>query len=313
MKKEINMRKILRSFVLAVFVLLLCVSCSSKKEEPQETVEPPVEEKQETPEVPEEEVPEEEEETVTEPEEIPEPEFYERAVVVYLGCTGEDRDLESILDRAVEKLHLDVVKNIGKKQTVYGKQGEENNVYLIMPMKDIILTIASFPDMKKVYYSDDSGKPVIFIENNDITDIDAQFTAVKATDKSEAQPFYLGIDPSSNLLFVNDAISLGVDDQSDYDLFDESELPDHASRFAYYLYHEAPGASDDLEDDNYEVGGSGYMVLKDKLYVTYLISEKMNPDKSYRYAMRYDEDLKGMEYLISTDSEGKKWIEMGGE
>ncbi|MBQ6478618.1 MAG: hypothetical protein IJI44_04525 [Erysipelotrichaceae bacterium] len=309
MKKR-NIRKILRSFVLIVFVLLLCVSCSKKKEEEAEVVEP-VEEVQEPEEVPEEEIPEEVEEPVIEPEEVPEPEFYERAVIVFLGCTGEDRDLESILVRAVEKLHLDVVGGIDKKHIIYGKQGEENNVYLIVPEKDITLTIVSFPDINKIYYQGD--KPVIFVENNDVMNIDAQFTAMKAGDKSEATPFYLGIDPSSNVLFVNDAIAQGVDDQSDYDIFDESELPDHASRFVYYLYHEAPGAADDLEDENYTVGSSGYMVLKDKLYVTFLISEAKNPDKSYRYAMRYDEQLKGMEYLISTDSEGKKWIEMGGE
>ena len=311
MKTE-GIRKIIKTFVTGLFVLLLCVSCSAGKTEPEEITEPAEEPVEET--VQEEETQEIiEEETVPEKEEDPEPEFYQRANIVFLGCTGEDRDLDMILERAVETLHLDTVKNIKKDHIVYGKQGDSDNVYLIIPEKNITLTIASFPDMSKTYFREEKSSPVIFIENSDVMNIGSVFTAVRSGDKSVPEQFYIGFDPSSNVLFVNDALSRGIDDRSDYDIFDESELPDHASMYEYYLYNEAPGTSEDLQDDNYTVGDSGYMVLDDRLYVTYLIKETFNPDKSYQYAMRYDSQNRQMEYLICLDGSGENWIEMGGE
>ena len=307
-------RKTIQLITVGFFVLLLLLTGCKKKEEKPEATEP-VEEIQETQieeQIPEEE-PEKEEEIVQEPAEPEEPVFYEKAKIVYLGCTGEDRDLDVILERAVDKMHLSAVKNIRQDHIIYGKQGNENNVYLIVPEKNITLTIASFPDMSKVYFREDNSKPVIFIEKNDVMNLDSVFTAARKDDAGVPVQFYLGIDPSTNVLFVNDAISQGVDDQSDYDIFDESELKDHASMYEYYLYHEAPGASEDLESENYKIGGSGYMVLDGKVYVTYVISETMNPDKSYQYAIRYDDIAKAMEYLICLDGSGENWIEMGGE
>ena len=313
MKKTRN-RTIIQLITVSFFVFLLLLTGCRKKEEPEEVSEP-VEEVQETQtdeQIPEEET-EPEEEIVPETAEPEAPVFYEKAKIVYLGCTGEDRDLDAILERAADRMHLSAVKNIKKDHIIYGKQGEEDNVYLIIPEKDITLTIASFPDMSKTYYREENSGPVIYVEKNDVMNIDSVFTAVRPDDRSETQQFYIGIDPSNNVLFVNDAISQGVDDQSDYDIFDESELKDYASMYEYYLYHEAPGASEDLEDDNYTIGGSGYLLLNDRLYVSYLIQETYNPDKSYQYAIRYDEPSKTMEYMICLDGSGKKWIEMGGE
>lgn len=309
--KRSGSKNIIRLIIISVFVLLLCISGCKKKEKPEEIIEP-AEEVIEEP-VQEEEVQETEEEIVPETVEPQEPVFYEKAKIVFLGCTGEDRDLDSILERAVSRLHLNTINSIGKDHVIYGKQGNENNVYLIVPEKDITLTIGSYPDLSKTYFREENSKAVIFVETNDVTHVNSVFTAVKADDKSEPMQFCLGIDPSSNVLLLNDAISQGVDDQSDYDIFDESELKDHASMYEYYLLNEAPGASEDLESENYQIGGSGYMVLGNKLYVTYLISETLNPDKSYQYALRYDDLTKSMEYMICLDGSGENWIEMGGE
>ena len=305
----------IRLITLSVLVLLLCLSGCKKKQETEDIAEP-VEEIQETQTV-EEDVPEEEpkteEEIIPETAEPDEPVFYERAKIVFLGCISEDRDLDMILDRAVDTLHLNTVKNIKKDHIVYGRQGSENNVYLIIPEKDITLTIASYPKMSKTYFQEKNSKPVIFIEDNDATHLNSVFTAMKADDRSEARQFYLGIDPSTNVLFVNDALSQGIEDQSDYDIFDENELRDYASMYEHYLYNEAPGASEDLDDENYGIGGTGYMILDDRVYATYVISETLNPDKSYQYAIRYDDLTKSMEYLICLDGSGENWIEMGGE
>ena len=312
MKKTSN-KTIIRLIAISVFVLLLCVTGCKKKTEPEEIAEP-VEEIQETVEetVPEEE-PETVEESVPDTAEPVEPVFYERAKIVYLGCISEDRDLEAVLERAVNTLHLDTVSGINKDHIIYGKQGKENNVYLIVPEKDITLTIGSYPDMSRNYYREANSRPVIFVEISDVTHMNSIFTATKAGDWGEPVVFYLGIDPGTNVLFVNDAISQGVEDQSDYDIFDESELKDYAALYEYYLYNEAPGASEDLESDNYRIGGSGYVILDDKVYVTYVISETENPDKSYQYAIRYDDLTKSMEYLICLDGSGGNWTEMGGE
>ena len=307
-------KKIIQLIAISVFVLLLGLTGCKKREEPVEVTESveEIKEIETTEEIPAEE-PEKEEETVPETAEAEEPAFYERAKIVFLGCTGEDRDLDVILERAVDRLHLNTVKNIKQDHIIYGKQGTENNVYLIVPEKNITITIASFPDMSKVYFREENSKPVVFVETADMTHLHSVFTAMKADDKSEPVQFYLGIDPCSNVLFLNNAISKGVEDLSDYDIFDESELKDHASMYEYYLYHEAPGASEDLESENYRIGGSGYMVLDDRVYATYVISETMNPDKSYQYAIRYDDLSKSMEYLICLDGSGENWIEMGGE
>lgn len=313
--KKSSSKKIIQLITISVFVLLLCLTGCKKKKEPEEIVEP-VEEIQETEKVEEnipEEEPEKEEEIVPETTEPDKPVFYERAKIVYLGCTSQDRDLDFILERAVDKLHLNTVKNIKKDHIVYGTQGDENNVYLIIPQKDITLTITSYPKTAKTYFHEANSKPVIFIEDSDVTHLNSLFTAMKADDKSEPVQFYLGIDPSANVLFVNDAISQGVEDQSDYDIFDESELKDHASMYEHYLYNEAPGASEDLESENYKIGGSGYTIIDGRVYVTYLIQETLNPDKSYQYAMGYNDLTKSMEYLICLDRSGENWIEMGGE
>ncbi|MBR2534422.1 MAG: hypothetical protein IKE50_06565 [Erysipelotrichaceae bacterium] len=313
--KRLHSKNIIWLITLSVFVLLLCLTGCKKKKEAEEIAEP-VEEIQETQTV-EEDIPEEEpkteEETVPETAEPDEPVFYERAKIVFLGCISEDRDLDMILGRAIDTLHLNTVRNIKKDHIVYGRRGNENNVYLIIPEKDITLTIASYPKTDKTYFQERNSKPVIFIEDSDATHLNSVFTAIKADDASEARQFYLGIDPSTNVLFVNDALSQGIEDQSDYDIFDESELKDYASMYEHYLYNEAPGASEDLDDENYGIGGSGYMILDDRVYVTYVISETLNPDKSYQYAIRYDDLTKSMEYMICLDGSGENWIEMGGE
>lgn len=308
--KASNIRNIIRFIMAGVFVLLLVLTGCKKKEEPEEVIEP-VQEPAEEP--VQEETQEVEEETVPETEEAQDPVFYERAKIVYLGCIDENRDLDTVLNRAVSRMHLNVINSIKEDHIIYGKHGNENNVYLIVPEKDITLTIASFPDMSKTYFREKNSGPVIFIEKRDAMNIESLFTAVRNDDRSEPVQFYLGMDPVNNVLLVNDAISQGVDDQSDYDIFDENELKDYASMYEYYLFNEAPGASEDLQDDNYKIGGSGYMVLDNKLYVTYLIQETLNPDKSYQYAMRYDDLSKSMEYLICLDGSGENWIEMGGE
>ena len=308
MSLTIDMKKIIRSLIKTVFVMFLMFSmagCSRKQEKPEEVAAPVQEEViQETEETAKPEEPIKEEEKV--PEEIP----AERIDVVFLGRTGEDRDLEQILNRAVESLGWKQIRNIDDRHIVYGVNGNENNVFLLLPKEGVRLTIYYLNATETLYQKED-GLPVIYVEKAGSSEIRSVLSVRHKSDKTE-ESFYVCFDPSKNTVLLNDPDQLsGISDLTDYDFFTEEEIPDNETFFVDHLYNFAPYVSEELQSQEYEAADYGWMIYEDRLYFTAVISDVTGAEKSYLYALRYDEETKKMEYLLSTN--GKEWYAPGGE
>jgi len=305
---EMN-RKVLKVLSIILISLMMVSGCSRKEETPQET---PAQSQTEQPSEPEktEEPVKEAEETIEEiPVEEPATEKTDDEVrlnMVFLGRTSPGISLDAILDRAADTLGYDGLSDESDYHLVYGVEGEENNVLLLLPSEKAGLRICAYDNEKEVYYQQEDELPIVYVECADVYNIHTALYLEGSTEKHLTI-----IDPFLNTLYENEnGSSDDIYDLSDYSIFDEQELPEYMLLYEQSLRNDAPGISEDLKGNDFTLNETGLKIIDEHMYQVYEV-DPVNGGKKYYCAISYDSENKEMLYLVSSNQ--KSWYIPGGE
>ena len=227
---------------------------------------------------------------------------YEFMEVALIGMLDEsDRSLEYILNRAKEKLGLDLIEEIDSDHIIYGEQSLRfNNVYLFIPTSNMNITVGSYDsntdDISKVYYEAKNSLPFIYVESAEIMNPKGMVKySSDETDYTDGM-MYTGIDVMNHDLRTE--YRMGLVDINDINIFDAGEY----LVFSQFIFDMA----NDFSQANYEkqIHFMGEMMIDSDMYYIFTVEDELTGD--ILHAINYSSEKNEFKYLVSED--GVNWV-----
>ena len=203
-------------------------------------------------------------------------EGYELLRYGFLGWMDDEDGLREVINRADDFPGFAFVSELSEKDAVYGKEGEDYNVYLLVPKKGHMIEIGEYNwyagEMTEVFYKSDSGKPILYIETSDNKTYHGQIRI------DGDMTLYTGFNIATSKLRTE--FKMGVVDITPYEEFTSSEVPFYAQAL-----HDKMTQVKEIQKIERE-GGSALLsgeeiIFEDTLYVLVYARDKDGKDIFY--------------------------------
>ena len=230
-------------------------------------------------------------------------EDYEFVRIALLGQVHEYNSVENVMSRPAQDPMLEPALSIPEERIIYGDQGKrENNIYLIIPNKDIELQVGKYDiasgEITDVLYQ--GTEPILYVETAEQTDPAGVIIASRGSDHLTIPT---GLDVFDGVLRT--AFQMGAVDITPYQILDGSEKPVYG--MAYYDYLTM---REDIQKIVAE-GGSLYPMqeasLKGHYYGVFVLEDK--DGQRSLYAVREDLDTFKF-HVLAADEYGTDWHEI---
>ena len=157
--------------------------------------------------------------------------------VVFLGQMSEYLNLDGIIKRAVNHYsELSFINELKEERVIYGYCSEfYNNVYLIIPHSSVFVAVGDYnwyaDGMTQVWMSEDNARPFIYVENGLDTNVVGIIEYLRDYGNGNEGDGYMftGLNTVSSHLRTD--YHMGIDDITDYTMFDSGELPFYLQAF----------------------------------------------------------------------------------
>lgn len=206
-------------------------------------------------------------------------EEYELLRYGFLGTMNSERSLEDVIERASTFDGLAFVKELKPEDCYYGEQGEENNVYLLVPKKDVFIQVGKYSwnagEIVESYHDEQDGKPFLFIETAEYA---KPISAVAIDTPTGIMNMFTGFNVGSNMLRTD--FLMGVVDITPYEKFNSSEVPFY-SQAIFDIMQSVPEIMD-IEKNGGTVSVSNEEIFyEDEIYAHIYARDKDGNDVYY--------------------------------
>ena len=233
---------------------------------------------------------------------------YEDMVIVFLGCMTEERNLNDIMDRAINDLGFSLVSEITSSDIVYGLcNGFANNVYLIIPAWDTDIRIGRYSwyanEIVEDWYNVENSDPIIFVEMAEEMNYLSRLEYKRHFDDGDTDGWmYLGFDTTESKLRT--AFHMGIVDNTPYDYFDTTEIGFYQQYFFDSLCQVAEVQS--AINKGAQLNTMGEAVYDGDVYAIYNLSDG---SKNTLFGIHVDLQT-GARTMIKSDN-GSDWSTIG--
>lgn len=264
----------MKKILLSLIILLVLCSCIKKQEE----------------------------ETSSIDEYVENMDAYEIFEIAFLGVLNSKRNIEDIIDRIKDYDELKIAKDLIDNNQIYGESKENTNVYLIIPNKDVDITVGKYncldDSLENIDYKAEDCKPFIYYE--EIENSLNPSSIIEFVKGNEYGNLLLGF--SLDYSKLRTAFKMGIVDTTPYEIFTSAEIPSYDQAFFDVLT-----SIDEVNlylDNGMELKKMSEMNYQGKYYAVYYIDDDNVTVKCY--AVNYGPNsLSVLESLDFTD-----WIEI---